>query len=163
MIREANKSDVINLVALSLEVWFKTYCYDGITSENSKYALSMFTEQYFHNLITNKNYRIFVYTDGIYLRGYVLINLDSQFNKFNVGFEIEKFYVHSEYQGKWIGAKLLNEVKAKVGDKFWLYTWVRNQSIDFYEHFGFQDTGEYQFTLGNEVIDNRGFAFSGNS
>lgn len=53
MIREANKLDCINLTVLSLEVWIQTYCIDGITSENSKYSLSMFTEEYFSNLLKN--------------------------------------------------------------------------------------------------------------
>ena len=163
MIREANKSDAINLVALSLAVWFKTYCLDGITNENSKYALSMFTEQYFHHLLSNKNYRTLVFIDGIYLRGYVLINLGSQFKTDDVGFEIEKLYVHSEYQGKGIGKKLLNEVEAKIGSKFWLYSWVRNQSIGFYEHLGFRDIGQYNFMLGNETIENRVLAYKGNN
>jgi hypothetical protein len=35
--------------------------------------------------------RILVFIDGIFLRGYVLINLDSQFETDDVGFEIEIF------------------------------------------------------------------------
>lgn len=159
MIREAKKSDTMNLVALSLEVWLRTYCIDGITNETSKYALSMFTEKYFNDLLTNKNHRIFVSVDDVYLRGYVLVNLDSQFEDNDVGFEIERLYVHSAYQGKGVGKKLLEEVEAKVGDRFWLYSWVRNKSIGFYEHLGFTEIGQYHFKLGSEVIDNIVFAF----
>jgi ribosomal protein S18 acetylase RimI-like enzyme len=160
VIREANKSDAINLVALSLEVWFKTYCFDGITSVHSKYALSLFTEPYFHRLLSHKNYRVLVSIDGIYLRGYAVINLDSRYTAYDFGFEIEKLYVHSECQGKGIGRKLLNAVEEKIGDKFWLYTWVRNSSIGFYEHLGFRDIGQYNFMLGNEMIENRVLAYS---
>lgn len=160
MIREANKSDTISLVALSLEVWLQTYCIDGITHDTSQYALSMFTENYFNHLLTNKKYRVFVSVDDIYLRGYALVNLESQFENHDIGFEIEKLYVHSLYQGKGIGKKLLKEIETKVGGRFWLYSWVRNQSIGFYEHLGFRDIGRYDFMLGNETIENRVFAYS---
>ena len=118
MIREATKLDCVSLTALSLEVWFQTYCIDGITTENSNYALSFFTEEYFESLLRNQKYRVFVYVEDAYLRGYALINLDSQYKDRDVGFEIEKLYVHSAYQGKNIGKKLLKEIETKIGDKF---------------------------------------------
>ena len=64
VIREATKLDCIKLTALSLEVWLQTYCIDGITSENSKYALSMFTEEYFESLLKDKKYRVLVYVEN---------------------------------------------------------------------------------------------------
>jgi ribosomal protein S18 acetylase RimI-like enzyme len=159
VIREATRLDCINLTALSLEVWLQTYCIDGITSENSKYALSMFTEEYFESLFKNPKYRLIVYVEDSYLRGYALVNLDSKYKARDVGFEIEKLYVHSTFQGKNIGKKLLNEIKIRFGHKFWLYTWVRNKSIGFYQHLGFTDIGQYNFKLGDEVIENRVLAY----
>jgi len=155
VIREASQLDCINLATLSLEVWLRTYCIDGITNENSKYAISTFTEEYFENFLNNPNYRILVFVEGAFLRGYALINLDSQYKDLDVGFEIEKLYVHSAYQGKNIGKALLKEIKNKFGPKFWLFTWIRNKSLDFYLHQGFTDIGQYNFTLGNNVIENR--------
>jgi ribosomal protein S18 acetylase RimI-like enzyme len=163
VIRDATKPDCINLTALSLEVWLQTYCIDGITSENSKYALSMFTEEYFESLLKDQKYRVLVYVEDTYLRGYALINLDSQYRDRDVGFEIEKLYVHCAYQGKNIGKKLLKEIENKLGNKFWLYTWVRNKSIGFYLHQGFTDIGQYNFKLGNDVIENRVLAYGENN
>ncbi len=155
MMREATESDCINLTALSLEVWFQTYSIDGIRSENSKFALSSFTEKHFKKILHDSKYKLLVFTEGIYLRGYILVNFKSQFGSKKNGFEIEKLYVHGPFQGKGIGQKLLLEIKDRYGSQFWLYTWVRNKSIVFYKKFGFKDIGQYDFKLGNDVIENR--------
>jgi diamine N-acetyltransferase len=58
MIREAKESDCVNLAALSLEVWLTTYSIDGIRTENSRYALSTFTEKHFKELLNDPQYKI---------------------------------------------------------------------------------------------------------
>ena len=159
MIREANESDCINLAALSLEVWLQTYSIDGIRTENSKYALSTFTEEHFKKFLTDSKYKLLVFTQGIYLRGYALINLESRFKNEENGFEIEKLYVQGAFQGQGIGRNLLSEIITRYGNRFWLYTWVRNKSIEFYKKFGFKDIGQYDFKFGNDMIENRVFAY----
>ena len=155
MIREATQLDCINLTALSLDVWFQTYSIDGIRTDNSKFALSSFTERHFKEILHDNKYKLLVFTEDIYLRGYILVNFKSQFESKKNGFEIEKLYVHGPFQGKGIGRKLLLEIKDRYGSQFWLYTWVRNKSIGFYKKFGFKDMGRYDFKLGNDVIENR--------
>ena len=154
MIREAITVDCINLVALSLEVWLQTYSIDGIRTENSKYALSTFTEGHFKELLCDKKYKLLVFVDGKYLRGYVLVNLGSWFESEENGFEVEKLYVHGHFQGQGIGQSLLSEIKVRYGNKFWLYTWIQNKSIDFYIKFGFKEIGQYSFNFGNDIIEN---------
>ena len=155
MIREATESDCINLTALSLEVWLQTYSIDGIQTENSKYALSSFTDKHFKEILHDNKYKLLVFTEGIYLRGYILVNFESQFESKKNGFEIEKLYVQGPFQGQGIGQSLLSEIKIRYGSRFWLYTWVHNKSIIFYKKFGFKDIGQYDFKLGNDVIENR--------
>lgn len=155
MIREASQSDCINLAALSLEVWLRTYCVDGIRTENSQFALSTFTEEFFLEKLIDPDRRILVFTEGIYLRGYILVNLKSHHQSVRKGFEIEKLYVQEAFQNLGIGRKLLEAIKDKYGRIFWLYTWVRNKSIRFYELFGFEDVGQYDFKIGNDTIENR--------
>lgn len=155
MIREANKSDCINLAALSLEVWLQTYSVDGIRIENSEYALSTFTKDYFKKLLQIPKYKILIFTEGVYLRGYALVNLESQFENKDNGFEIEKLYVQTHFQGQGIGRILLSEIQTRYGNIFWLYTWVRNKSIEFYKNYGFKDIGQYNFKFGNTIIENR--------
>lgn len=155
MIRKANKSDCINLAALSLEVWLRTYCVDGIRSENSNFAISAFTEESFQTILTDSSRRVLLFTEDMYLRGYVLVNLESHYQSEERGFEIERLYVHEAFQSQGIGQELLQEVKARYGRRFWLYTWERNHSLQFYKSFGFKDIGQYGFKIGNNIIKNR--------
>ncbi len=155
MIREANRSDCINLAALSLKVWLRTYCVDGIRAENSYFALSTFTEDSFLGKLSDPDRRILVFVEGVYLRGYILVNLKSHHRNAEKGFEIEKLYVQEAFRNKGIGQKLLEEIKERYGGDFWLYTWVRNKSIQFYKIFGFEDVGQYDLQFGNDTVENR--------
>ena len=148
----------MNLAALSLEVWFSTYSGDGIRTENSQHALSVFTEEAFKKILADPKYKVLVCVEGIYLRGYALVNFDSQFENRDLGFEIERLYVQPPFQGQGVGRQLLSEVENRYGDKFWLYTWVQNKSIGFYRKYGFQEVGEYRFLFGDVVIENLVFA-----
>ena len=159
MVREAKQSDCINLAALSLEVWLQTYSVDGIRTENSEFALSTFTEEHFKKLLADPKYKLLVFCEGIYLRGYALVNLESWFETEENGFEIEKLYVHGAFQSKGVGQNLLSEIKVRYGNRFWLYTWVRNKSIGFYKKIGFKDIGQYTFKFGNDIIENRVLAY----
>ncbi|WP_022667398.1 GNAT family N-acetyltransferase [Desulfospira joergensenii] len=159
MIRKANESDCMNIAALSLAVWFQTYCMDGIRTENSEFAISSFTEDYFKKILLDPRYGLLVFVEGIYLRGYVLVNLESRFQSEKTGFEIERLYVQGPFQGRGIGKKLLSEIISRHGNRCWLYTWVKNRSIAFYEKFGFIDIGQYDFKIGKETIKNRVLAY----
>ncbi|SCX91393.1 GNAT family N-acetyltransferase [Desulfoluna spongiiphila] len=163
MIRNACGSDCINLAALSLDVWLQTYSVDGICKESSTFALSTFTEEYFKQRLRDSKYRCLVFEDGMYIRGFTLINLESRFQSDVNGFEIEKLYVHSPFQGRGIGRKLLAEIKEQFGDRFWLYTWVRNKSVGFYEKCGFKNIGSYSFMFGADPIENHVFGYGGSS
>jgi len=146
---------------LSLEVWFNTYALDGIQTPFSKYAISTFTEQNFNQLLNDSKYRLLVSAEDIYIRGYVLVNMESIYESGQNGFEIDKLYVHTPFQGKGIGKSLLSEVRRRYGEKFWLHTWVHNKSIEFYKKYGFRDVGRYAFRFGDEEIDNRALCYSG--
>ncbi len=161
MIREALEKDCINLAALSLEVWFSTYALNGIYSDASRFAIATFTEEKFQDILSESKYKLLVWVEDDYLRGYVLLNFESFYEDPSNGFEIDKLYVQSPFQGKGIGASLLSEVRIRYGEKFWLHSWVENKSIDFYKKYGFKDIGRYDFILGDEAFENRVLCFSG--
>ncbi|XNT05849.1 hypothetical protein AB6D20_028120 (plasmid) [Vibrio splendidus] len=64
-----------------------------------------------------------------------MVNLESHYQTSSNGFEVEKLYVlfDNTFKGKGLGRKLLNEVENQFGNKYWLYTWVENESNGFYE------------------------------
>lgn len=160
VIREAQKEDCINLAVLSLQVWLETYAIEGIRTEYSKYVISTFTEPYFLDLIKNPSYRLLVSETEEILQGFVLINLESHFEGEINGFEVEKLYIHEKFKGKGLGRQLLSEIEQRFGNRFWLYTWVENESNNFYKHLGFKNVGRLNFEFSNSLIENNVYAFN---
>ncbi|SDP68922.1 GNAT family N-acetyltransferase [Desulforhopalus singaporensis] len=154
MIREAKPEDCVALAALSIKIWLDTYAVDGMRNEYAKYVLSNFTEEYFIGLLSNVDYRLLVSAcDGV-LQGFVMVNLDSYFETRENGFEIEKLYVDEKFKGQGLGRTLLTEVAERFGNVFWLYTWVENESNEFYKHLGFRRIGGLTFDFKGHTIAN---------
>ncbi|WP_440056978.1 GNAT family N-acetyltransferase (plasmid) [Pseudoalteromonas sp. T1lg65] len=154
-LREASLKDCELIAALSIQVWLETYAKDGIKPEIAQYVLTEFTPEHFAHCIRNSNKRILVCTSGNYLCGYVMVNLASDCELGDFGFEVEKCYVHQAFKGRGIGQQLMEAVKAQFGECFWLYTWIENQANGFYQHLGYQLVGIHRFTFNHvEIINN---------
>ncbi|EKO3813200.1 GNAT family N-acetyltransferase [Vibrio harveyi] len=154
MIREATSDDCTQLAVLSIKVWLDTYAKDGIKGEYAQYVLSTFTQSYFAELLNSPQFRLLVSEENQALQGYVLLNLESYYESPQSGFEVEKLYVDSNSKGRGLGRNLLKEVGSKFGNKYWLYTWVENESNGFYEHLGFKKVGLFSFEFSGVKIDN---------
>lgn len=167
IIRKARKSDSLNLAVLSIQVWLHTYAKQGVEDAVSKYVMSRFTQQHFEILIGNPDYGLVVATEGHALVGYCLANLQSSWTEGEEGkvgdrgYEVETLYVQEHWQGRGIGRDLLINIAQLYGPRFWLSSWVHNESISFYKYLGFEDIGSTSFTLGEEQHENRVLAFSG--
>lgn len=159
MVRIAKAEDCINIAALSIQVWLDTYAVEGIRTQYSSYVLSNFTEDYFLSLLDNIDYRLLVSESDDVLQGFVLVNLTSHFEDANNGFEIEKLYVHDKFKGQGIGRQLLSEVERNIGENFWLYTWVENESNEFYKHLGFHQIGQLNFEFSGHLIENNVYRY----
>ena len=160
MIRVAQKEDCINLAVLSSQVWLETYAVEGIRTECTKYVTETFTESYFLDRLNNPNYRLLISVTVGRLQGFVLVNLASRFEGELNGYEIEKLYVHRDFQGQGLGRKFIFEVGLRFGKSFWLYTWVKNESNAFYKHLGFKHTGQLNFEFENTLIENNVFTYN---
>jgi ribosomal protein S18 acetylase RimI-like enzyme len=71
-------------------------------------------------------------------------------------FEIVRFYVDAERQGRGIGAALMrtcwDAAKKAGGDVIWLQTWSEAPwAIGFYQRMGFSIVGKKPFYFGNRV------------
>ncbi|MDN3617281.1 GNAT family N-acetyltransferase [Vibrio gallaecicus] len=154
MVREATKDDCVKLAALSIKVWLDTYAREGIKTEYAEYVLSTFTATYFFEILDTTKYRVFVSEEQEVIQGYVMVNLESHYQTSGNGFEVEKLYVDNTFKGKGLGRKLLNEVENQLGNKYWLYTWVENESNGFYEHLGLSRIGLLTFEFAGASIEN---------
>lgn len=154
MVREATKDDCAKLALLSIRVWLDTYAQEGIKTEYADYLLSTFTADYFLEILHNTKYRVLVSEENEILHGYVMVNLESNYQTPESGFEVEKLYVDGLFKGKGVGKKLLKSVEDQFGRQYWLYTWVKNESNGFYEHLGFSRIGSLTFEFFGALIEN---------
>lgn len=154
MVREATKDDCAKLAVLSIRVWLDTYAQEGIKTEYADYVLSTFTADYFLEILNNTKYRVLISEENEVLHGYVMVNLDSNYQTPESGFEVEKLYVDNLFKGKGVGKKLLKSMENQFGRQYWLYTWVKNESNGFYEHLGFSRIGSLTFEFFGALIEN---------
>jgi len=73
-------------------------------------------------------------------------------------FEIVRFYVDGGYQGRGVGAALMNECFRDAGsrgaDVVWLQVWKEAPwAIRFYSRFGFAVVGSAHFYFGDQIGD----------
>lgn len=159
MIRKAQKSDCLNLAALSLQVWLQTYATEGLRLKISQYALSTFTELHFQTILSNDPCDIWVYIKEDHLVGFAAVDLASHFNDNANGFEVTTLYVSEHFQGQGIGRQLLDKIKAHYGLPFWLSTWVHNfKAIHFYNNLQFSIIGHLNFDIDGELHENYVFS-----
>lgn len=154
MVRKATKGDCVKLAALSIKIWLDTYAREGIKTEYAEFVLSTFTATYFFEILNTTKYHVFVSEEHDVIQGYVMVNLESYYQTSSNGFEVEKLYIDNLFKGKGLGRKLLNEVENQFGNKYWLYTWVENESNGFYEYLGFSRVGLLTFDFAGTLIEN---------
>ncbi len=154
IIREMDKTDIKNLVALSIQVWLHTYATDGIRIEISNYVLDTFTQNNFKLALDSAEEKIFVAVVDDNLLGYIRIDLAAHCKE-STGYELVTFYVQEHFQNKGVGKALLNFVWQIYGSNCWLSTWINNSpAILFYEHLGFKKEGYTYFDLDGEKHKN---------
>ena len=69
--------------------------------------------------------------------------------------EVDAIYVLSEYYGRKVGYRLMNEALSRLGEYSTFYVWVfekNERAIDFYHKYGFEFDGcKKEWTLGTPV------------
>lgn len=98
----------------------------------------------------------FVYLNQDLAAYFKLNEFDSQTDiKAPEGLEIERIYVHPDYQGRKIGSAMLQEIKkiaVKNAKEFlWLGVWEHNTgAVRFYERAGFTKFGTHPYYIGTD-------------
>ncbi len=113
-------------------------------------------------MLIDTNQKIFIYEQEGNLRGYILLNFQPELKLTSGHYEIDKLYIHKEFRKQSIGKSLILESFKKYGKDCWLYTWDKNESVNFYLHLGFKDKGMYEFDINGKIVKNRIFLMKGN-
>nr|WP_241651689.1 GNAT family N-acetyltransferase [Pseudoalteromonas sp. PS5] len=72
----------------------------------------------------------------------------------DLGFEVEKLYVLRRWHGKGVGSQLITAARADLGERYWLYTWIENESNQFYQKLGLVRCGQFDFSFNGKLIAN---------
>lgn len=146
-----------NLQKLSLTTFVEAFG-DQNTSENMEtYCQVAFSINKIKEELSNE-YSIFYFMkSGEITVGYFKINIGTAQNEpIENGFEIERIYLLSPYQGLGFGQLMFNKIfdLARKMNKthLWLGVWEKNHgAIRFYERNGFKPFAKHDFMLGTDL------------
>ncbi|MFC4095884.1 GNAT family N-acetyltransferase [Euzebyella saccharophila] len=154
---KCQSSDLDNLVKISSETFRAAFEKQNDPVDFEKYMSEAFSADRLKKELNQKHASFYFLWDGDALAGYIKVNeFGAQSDlKIDEALELERIYVLQNYQGKGIGAHLIEEVKtiAKNRDKnfIWLGVWEENHSaIKFYEKNGFYKFGTHPYIVGDD-------------
>lgn len=146
------------LVRISRSIFYESFHTLNTMANMNEYMDRAFNPQ---QLLSELNHPMsefyFVKVDDA-IAGYLKINRgDAQSDVYDTdSLEIERIYVDDEYQGRGLGAKLLEKAIERArhfGVRYiWLGVWEKNPGAQrFYERHGFQQFGSHGFRMGDEM------------
>ena len=90
--------------------------------------------------------------------GYIKINQSGAQSDLqdDTSIEIERIYIDAPYQGKGLGAMLMDKAKERAEEleltNIWLGVWEKNKNaIRFYERHGFHIISSHEFRMGDDI------------
>ena len=135
---------------------------DAFEAQNNPEDFRHYMEKAFSNEqllkeLENTEMRFYFAWAGNRLAGYCKLNTGAAQTELQDphGMEIERIYVDAAFQGKGIGARMLEALEAlarTAGMRYlWLGVWQKNPgAIRFYERHGFEIFGEHPYYIGSD-------------
>ncbi len=149
--------DLEELVKISRSTFIAAFKEDNDPQDFSDYIEFAFNTTKLKEELQNKSSSfLFVYLNNE-LSCYLKLNeFAAQTDiKADDSIEIERIYVHPDYQGKKVGQEMLKEIRRlaiQKGKRFiWLGVWEKNiRAIQFYEREGFIKFGTHPYYIGTD-------------
>lgn len=157
-IKQAGKGHAKLLANLGAEIFYKTFAAVNDPADMAQYLEETFTERKLLEEFDEPGAKFFLaYVDGA-VAGYAKLGMKRTPDAIasNSAMELERLYVHPQYQKQKIGYALMTHCikTAKDGGSrvLWLGVWEHHPTaIRFYEQVGFRKVGEHIFQLGNDA------------
>lgn len=151
-------TDIETLVHLSRKTFYESFHHMN-TPENMKaYMDKAFEPQRLIAELMNPLSEFYFIKANEKAAGFLKINQsDAQSDLHdNLSLEIERIYIDAQYQGKNLGAKLIEKAKERASELqmhyIWLGVWEKNtNAIRFYERHGFTIFNSHAFQMGDEL------------
>jgi ribosomal protein S18 acetylase RimI-like enzyme len=150
--------DVETLLSLAAQTFSDAFAAMNTPETMQAYLAEAFTREKFLDELSNPHSQFyFLLADGN-LAGYIKLNdTDAQSDLQDPqALEIERIYVHRDFQGQGLGRALIEFALQKALEmgksSAWLGVWQKNLSaIAFYQKMGFMIAGEHSFRMGEEL------------
>jgi len=156
VIRRAELADLPVVAALSKDTFSEAFARDN-TPENMAYYLTHhFSDQALTGELKDPASAFFIaWSDG-QAAGYIKLRSQEQSDGPDNALEIQRIYVLAAFQGKKVGAALmqycLDTARQQAYEAVWLGVWEHNiKAISFYERWGFEVFGTHPFVFGDDV------------
>ena len=153
-IRSAVPADALLLSQLGIQTFRETYAEFNDPADLESHIAGMLSEAHFQKAIASLSHQLFLLFAGDEAAGFT--QLTASPGKESPGsIEVHRFYIRQQYQGRGLGAKLMQHAidfaREKGYRSLWLGVWKENpKAIAFYRKMGFQVTGEHIFLLGSD-------------
>lgn len=150
--------DLHELRDLSIKTFYETFAPMNTAEDMENYLATSFDEAKFRRELSDSNTEFFFVYSGEELAGYMKLNEAPSQSDVNdkTSLEIERIYVLSKYQGKGLGALLMDKAisiaKERGKEYIWLGVWEKNEkALAFYKKHGFHKIGEHSFVIGSDI------------
>lgn len=153
----AQLKDLDLLTDISRITFIDAFEKDNKPDDFQTYINSAFSKDTLRKELLNTNSSFYFVYQNNELVGYYKLNeneaQNEQFNTYSI--ELERIYVYKMFQGKNIGAQILNNIieyaKQKETLFLWLGVWDQNKSaIRFYKQHGFVIFDSHPYYIGND-------------
>ena len=156
---EITEDDLKDLRSISIKTFKQTFAAQNSSENVSLYLRNKMSIKQLKQEVCDTNSKFYFIKKKNKIIGYTKLNFKgSQREKMYIdnGFEIERIYLITEYQGVGVGKKILTKIfkigKERGYEKLWLGVWEKNfKAINFYKKNGFKKFGKYNFLLGNDI------------
>jgi ribosomal protein S18 acetylase RimI-like enzyme len=153
----AGVNDAEQLTALSVTTFCETFWDNNNPQDMAKYLTDEMSYQKLYEELADNDNLFFLASVENELAGYAKVRdckVPAGLEQ-NKPMEIERIYVLKDYQGKKVGAALMqccmDNASSRGYDIAWLGVWGENyKAIDFYKRWGFETFGSHVFMLGDD-------------
>lgn len=150
-------ADLEGLRSLSISTFRDAFESQNDPDDFKYYLEKAFSQEQLLKELEHPEMQFYFAWSGNRLAGYCKLNSGGAQTELQEpeGLEIERIYVDAAFQGKGVGALMIQEIEAmarKEGKRYlWLGVWQQNPgAIRFYERHGFEIFGEHPYYIGND-------------
>jgi len=154
---QSTLEELEQLRELSLTTFVEAFGAQNKTEDMEAYCKTAFSMEQLKVELVNRHSMFYLVKIRDILVGYFKINIETaQSEPIEGGFEVERIYLLSPYQGIGIGQLMFDKIfelaKKMKKTHLWLGVWEKNYgAIRFYERNGFKQFAKHNFLLGTDL------------